>query len=545
MPSFKDVLRRVEAYFQSHRAEIDANAERLIEALNQSVAAGTAPTASAEYRQAARLRLGEAFDAANGGFGGAPKFPHPAELGFLLRALPGGDAGARRMVSVSLTAMAAGGLYDHLGGGFFRYSVDAEWRIPHFEKMLYDNAALLGLYSEAYAATGEPLYRRTAGATADWLLREMRDANGGFYATLDADSEGEEGKFYLFTREDFAAALTQHEREAAETYFGLDRPPNFEGEAWHLQTRTAAEPAAEGTALVESARAKLLAVREARPRPGRDEKELTSWNGLAISALARAARHLQRTDFGEAAAGAADFLRAELWRDGRLKASYKDGRPRFDAYLDDYAFLLGGLIELMQWHFRPADLELAIGLADCLLERFADPAGGFFFTADDHERLIHRPKPLADEAVPSGNGVAAVALDTLGHLLGEARFLDAAKRTVEAALAKLAHHPEAHASLLRALDRRLEPPELLIVRGDEPSLEAWRERIDRSFAPERLCFFIAGGTGGLPGLLESRAPRGAATAYLCKGTECLAPIDDLETLLAELGGSRAGRPFAE
>ena len=535
MPSFRDVLERVEAYFRTHRDEIDTNAGRLLEALGQTAAAEDpeGDTVRPGYLKLARARLGESFDAANGGFGSAPKFPHAAELGFLLT-LTARDEGARTMVTMSLRAMIAGGLFDHLGGGFFRYCVDQDWRIPHFEKMLYDNAMLLGLLSESAAVSDDPLERAAAHATADWLTTSMRDPAGGFYATLDADSEGEEGKYYAFTASDLEHALSADERDAARAYFGLDEPPNFEGRSWHLQPRAKLAPHGAADATIERARRKLLELRATRIPPGRDEKILTSWNGLAIGALARTARWLGRDDVGAIAADAADFVHTKLWHDGRLCAVFKDGRARFTGYLDDYAFLAQGLIDLMQWQFRREHLDFAIALADCMLEHFADPDGGFFFTADDHEALIHRPKPLPDESVPSGNGVAALALDTLGHLLGEQRYLDAAAGTVRAALPSIGRYPEAHASLLRAMQRQLEPPELLIVRGEAAGIEAWQRRLASRPSLEGLRFFVPAEIGDLPGLLGERQATSFTRAWLCRGTECLAPIDDLDTLDAAL-----------
>jgi hypothetical protein len=338
----------------------------------------------------------------------------------------------------------------------------------------------------------------------------------------------------VFAREEIEAALDDAEYAAAARYFGVDRPPNFEGGAWHLQPRSRTVAFGAADAPVESARRKLLALREQRVRPGRDEKILTAWNGLAIGNLAKAARYLGRPELGLAATEAADFVRQHLWRSLRLKASFKDQRARFTAYLDDYAFMAFGLTELMQWRFRSGDLGFAVELVDSLLEHFTDPAGGFFFTADDHEPLIHRPKPLADEAVPSGNGMAALALDTLGHLLGESRYLEAAAGTVRAAAPAIARHAEAHASLLRAMDRRLEPPEIVIVRGAGAELDQWRSRIDNGFHPERLLFFIDDEIEDLPGLLASRKSESATTAYLCKGTECLPPIRSLSELESRL-----------
>jgi uncharacterized protein YyaL (SSP411 family) len=400
--------------------------------------------------------------------------------------------------------------------------------------MLYDNATLLGVSSDAFAVSGNSVLRGAANGTADWLLAEMRDPDGGFYSTLDADSDGAEGKFYTFTREDFAATLGGQELAAATGYFGLEQPPNFEDRAWHLQPRSRVAPFDAPPALVAAARRALLSVRNARVAPGRDDKILTSWNGLLAANLAKAARRLGRPDLGEAAQRALDFIRARLWKDGRLRASYKDGRARFAGYLDDYALTLFGLVESMQWRFRPEDLEFATGLADSLLTHFADPEGGFFFTADDHEPLIHRPKPLADESLPSGNGVAALMLDTLGHLLGETRYLEAAAAAVRAALPGIARYPEAHATLLAAIDRMLEPPEIIVVRAAPTQLDEWRMRIDKGFEPQRLAFFIPDNAGSLPGLLGARKPVGSGVAYLCRGTTCEAPLTDLDAVVAKL-----------
>jgi hypothetical protein len=535
MPSFGDVLQRVADYFRTHRDQIHANGARLLEALDATIVRADNELAiDRRYREAARRRLGEAFDAANGGFGQAPKFPHASEIGFLLGLAPG-DEGAERMAVTALTAMARGGLFDHLGGGFFRYCVDADWRIPHFEKMLYDNAALLGVLADAHALTGEALFAAAAKATADWLHGTMRDAGGAFYATLDADSEGEEGRYYSFTPEDFAAALDADERAAASAYFGLGEAPNFEGRRWHLQPRERVLPFGAAGPAIESARGKLLALRDTRVAPGRDDKILTAWNGLLAGNLARAARRLDRPELGDTAGRILDFIRAQLWQDGRLFASFQDGRARFPGYLDDYALTAAGLIERMQWRFRAEDLAFAVALADCLLEHFADTAGGFFFTADDHEPLIHRPKPLADESLPSGNGTAALVLDTLGHLLGEPRYLDAAAATVRSSLPGIARYPEGHASLLEAIDRTLEPPELVVVRAKAAELEPWRRHLDTDFAVGRLQFLIPDDAGTLPGLLGTRESGDGPAAYVCRGTVCAAPVHDLEALDRALG----------
>jgi uncharacterized protein YyaL (SSP411 family) len=548
MPAFKDVLARVETYYRTRRDEIRQNGRTLETAFREidgGLVAADTPFTRAPL-ELARERLGETFDNRNGGFGDAPKFPHATNVDFLLATWAESraakeDTGARDIARFTLTKMALSGLFDHLGGGFFRYCVDREWTIPHFEKMLYDNAALLGTYSDAYAATNETLYADIAGATADWLLRDMQDPRGGFYSTLDADSEGHEGKFYLWTPAEIDALLEADEAAAIKRRYGLDGQPNFEGEAWHL--RVAPSTAAGDTGGTRSAsdlerlrraRAKLLTARNQRVWPGRDDKLLVAWNGLVIAALAKAARALRRPELATAATHAVDFIRAELWIDGRLRATYKDGRARYAAYLDDYAFLAAALVELLQCRWRSEDLRFAQDLLEVLLAHFADPRGGFFFTADDHERLIHRPKPLADEAIPSGNAVAASALLELGHLLGEPRYLDAAAAALRAVWPGLERYPHVHATFLRVLERELAPPELIVLRGPPKELREWQTLAQDAYHPHRLVFAIPNAAKDLPGVLAERRGTRGAVAYVCTGTECRAPIASKEELTAAL-----------
>ena len=541
---FQQVLTRVESFYRSNREQAHARGDALRTALNSLDRAGDA---SAELDltplQGARERLGGTFDAQYGGFGGAPKFPHPNHVATLLRAwrrtasLQNRDDDALQMATMTLARMAQGGLYDHLAGGFFRYSVDQRWEIPHFEKMLYDNAELLGVLADAHAATGDVFFASIAEETAEWVMNEMQDPEGGYYATLDADSEGEEGKFYLWTQLQVSRALEKSEYEVFGRLFGLTEPPNFEGREWHLQVRNpdrelTSQLADDSTLdLLDSARRKLLAVRDQRVRPGRDEKILTGWNGLMIRAMARGARLLGSDEMSDSATRAVDFVRAQLWRDGRLLACYKDGRARFPAYLDDYAFLADGLLELLQVRWRSEDLALACELADVMLARFADPRGGFYFTADDHEALIHRPKSLADEATPSGNGVAVRVLVCLGSLLGETRYLEAARRTLAGAWPMLERLPEAHGTLLHNLELTLDEPETIIIRAHSmDEIREWKDRVDAGFNPRRLSFGIPAHVTDLPGALAERAPRGDVVAYVCHGTHCLAPITRIEQL---------------
>jgi uncharacterized protein YyaL (SSP411 family) len=534
MPAFREVLVAVDQYYREKSDEIRERGASLVEALGSLQTAGGDDFAALSQTPLAdaRERLAATYDAEHGGFGGGPKFPHSPSLELLLAHGRGADAQALTMVTHTLDCMAQRGLYDHLAGGFFRYSVDGAWAIPHFEKMLYDNAQLLGLYADAYTATGTQRYASVASATADWIMRDMQSPQGGYYSTLDADSEHEEGKFYVWTPAEFDAVLPREESALAKRVLGLVSAPNFEGKHWHLHLAEAPEAAAAALgldathsgALLEAARAKLLEAREKRVWPGRDEKLLVSWNGLMVAGMARAARALARPELAESATRAVDFIRAELWRDGRLKATYKDGRARFAAYLDDYAFLAYGLLELNQARWRDADMTLARELADVLLAHFEDASGGFFFTADDHERLIHKPKPFIDEAVPAGNGVAALVLIALGHLLGEQRYLDAAERTVRAALNALERYPDAHATLLRALEELLAPPKLVVLRGTREELAPWQRKLASTYDPHRLAFAIPN-DAKLSGLLAERAPRERAVAYLCEGMTCRAPVE--------------------
>ena len=547
---FHQVLSRVEGYFRSHPDEVRTQGQALRNAL-QSLEHSDEPGDGVLSRaplSLARERLEGSFDSDYGGFGDAPKFPHPTHIESLLDAWrrqargQEPDLQALFMATLTLTRMAEAGLYDQLGGGFFRYSVDRYWAIPHFEKMLYDNAALVSVYSDAHAATGEKLFGRVASETADWVIRDMQDPDGGYYSTLDADSEGEEGKFYLWTPAELEAALDEEEAAVSSEHFGLTGTPNFEGRAWHLQVKNPLDAlsqpitAEQARLRLDTARAKLLAVREQRIAPGRDEKILVAWNGLMVKGMANAARRLDRPDLASSAARAVDFIRGRLWHQGRLLASYKDGRARFPAYLDDYAFLADGLIELLQSRWRSNDLTFACELADILLGQFEDPNGGFFFTSHDHEALIHRPKPFADEATPSGNGVAARTLLWLGHLTGEQHYGQATQRTLSAAWPLLERYPEAHDTLVQALGLVMDPPELIVIRGENPTVLAqWQRYANAGFNPKRMTFAIPSSETDLPGFLQERTPRGEIVAYICEGTQCRAPIMNLEEFAAALG----------
>ncbi|MBS0487237.1 MAG: thioredoxin domain-containing protein [Proteobacteria bacterium] len=435
------------------------------------------------------------------------------------------DLGKPEQVEFTLARMADGGIHDQLGGGFARYSVDERWEIPHFEKMLYDNAQLLPLFAARDSAVAHGIIA--------WLLREMTAPSGGFYAALDADSEHEEGRFYVWQRDEVRTLLDADEFAIAAPHWGLDRPPNFEGKAWNPIVAVALNGVAQSLGITQHeaatrlarARAKLFAARAQRVRPGLDDKILTSWNALMIAGIARTARALDAPPLLGLAENALDNLYNAAWRDGRLYAKFGADAQRFPGYLDDYALTLDALIDMLQCRWSERDIAWAIVLAESLLERFEDGEhGGFFFTAHDHERLIKRPKPFTDEALPSGNGVAARALLRLGHLLGETRYLDAAVRTLRAAFSTMQQMPAACCATLRALNDFLHPRTHVVVRfGDAAEETAWRTALAQADSRRVDAYFVPRDAGKLPGILAAQTYAAGGLAWVCRGTQCLAP----------------------
>lgn len=544
LPGFVGLLEQIAEVYRSKRSEISAQNQGVLAALAQTLPSGAAHHSdfSTAPLQRAVETLASNFDERWGGFGRAPKFPHPTDLELLLR---DGSAQALSIVTTTLSRMAEGGIYDHLGGGFSRYSVDERWEIPHFEKMLYDNGPLLKLYADAWALTGDVRYCSVVEETAAWVMREMQAPTGGYFSALDADSEGEEGKFYVWSRDEVRALLTPDEYAVSAAYWGLLDAPNFEAAHWHLRAATpiasvAAEQdqtLAECERLLAAARSKLFALRETRIHPGRDEKILVSWNALMIEGMAHAGRVFQRPEWVASARRALDFIRQTMWRDGRLLATSKDGRAHLNAYLDDYAFLLAALIELMQCDFVLEDLLFAEDLAEVLLDVFEDRAGAgaFFFTSHDHERLIHRPKPGHDNAMPSGNGVAARALQRLALLTGEQRYADAAERTLALFYRELSHNASGFASLLMALDAWCTPCDIVILRGPADTLAAWRTALAKAGHArlKSLILALPNELNGLPPTL-SKPTSPTVNAWICQGVNCLPPVTELETLLKML-----------
>ena len=532
MPSWLQVLRSIVEAWDERGDEIRATSGKVAERLSGAawVEPSEEPLTEAMLEQAVETLL-TLEDPRNGGFGGAPKFPAASAIELLLR------RGAVDPAARALSAMANGGIYDQLGGGFARYTVDAGWLIPHFEKMLYDNALLSRAYLHGWQATGYPLFQRVCEETLDWALREMRGSEGGFYSALDADSEGEEGRFYVWTVEQVRAVLGAGDEgsngsearpsaaDAALDYFGVLPGGNWEGKT--ILTRGAEEP--EG---FEELRRRLYDARAERVWPGLDDKRLTSWNALMISALADAGAALERSDYTDAAVACAEFVLRDMRdADGRLLRTFKDGRARLNAYLEDHAYLVEALLTLYEASFEPRWFAEARALADTTIERFADDEhGGFFETSSDHERLLARRKDLEDHPIPSGNASAAYGLLRLAALTGEAAYEERAVGILRLLHEPATRYPQAFGHLLQALDFHLAPVKEVALVGESASME----RLVRGrFRPHIV---LAGGEpDGVP-LLRDRPPvDGRATAYVCERFVCQAAVtepEELERLLA-------------
>jgi uncharacterized protein YyaL (SSP411 family) len=537
MPSFTDVLLGIADAWQNRRQELVESGQRLVEAIErQGVVRGDVKREDVkrETLESAFANLWQRFDRTHGGWGDAPKFPQPMALEFLLRHHHAtSDPLALRMITQALDAMARGGMYDQLGGGFHRYSVDAQWLTPHFEKMLYDNAQLARVYLHAWQVTGEPFYRAIAEETLDYVGREMTNPAGGFYSTQDADSEGEEGKFFVWAPAEIRDLLGQ-EAEAFMAAYGVTERGNFEGQnilefVGHVSQRTE----------LAEARRKLFAAREQRVHPGRDEKVLTSWNGLMLAAFAEAARALNREDYRQVAERNAGFLLSELRReDGRLYRTWKEGEAKINGYLEDYAHLVVGLLELYQTTFEPRWYLAARELAEMMVEHFSAPDGGFFDTSDDHEKLITRPRELQDNAVPSGNAMAALGLLRLAGLAVEPRYAELARRGLVQVQPLLAQYPLGFGQWLIALGYALAHPREIAIVGDPEAADtrALLDVCNVGYRPHQIVALGAPDSeaSAVPLLQNRNQIEGRATAYVCVDFACRLPVTDPAALRALL-----------
>jgi uncharacterized protein YyaL (SSP411 family) len=550
-PGFRTLLNAVAEAWANRRDEITRQSAAVVEFLNEPRGEGGAGELSPDLLTNAGKALQRAFDPRHGGFGRAPKFPHALDVRLLLRLWKRtGDETALHMVQHTLDRMAAGGMYDQVGGGFHRYSTDERWLVPHFEKMLYDNALLVSAYAEAWRATREPECRRVAEETADYVLREMTDAAGPFYSAQDADSEGEEGRFYVWSRAEVEAVLGP-DADLFCTVYDVTPPGNWEGNNipnrprdWDSLARSLGTTADDLRQRCRRLRERLYEVRATRVWPGRDEKILTAWNGLMIAALAEAGAAFDEPRYTTAAGRAADWVLRTLRKpDGRLFRTAAVGRPpKLDGYVEDYAYLINGLASLYQATFDPRWLRDAVQLAERMAADFADPAGGFFYTATGHEPLIARTKDSFDGSTPSGNAMAGTGLLKLGALTGRDDFRDRAEKMLGAFAGLMRDSPTGTAQMLSALDFHLGPVKEVAVighAGGEPVKRVLRTVRER-FLPNSVIASHDPATGEPPAdlipLLRDRPARGDVTTYVCENLACRAPAVGVDASLAAVAG---------
>jgi uncharacterized protein YyaL (SSP411 family) len=517
MPSWPMVLDAVADAWEKRREEITTQAAQLRHAL--AATARLEPSAEpirAELLDNSVSGLGATFDGQHGGWGGAPKFPQASTIEFLLA------RGEHEMSIQTLAAMASGGIYDQVGGGFARYAVDQTWTVPHFEKMLYDNALLARAYLHGWQVSGEARFEQVCSEILDWALNEMRGAEGGFYSALDADSEGVEGKFYVWTDDELRDVLGEYYDEAT-AYFA---PAPFEPGTYVLEARG---PVPER---LPEIRRRLYEARSERVRPGLDDKRLTAWNALMVSALAEAGAVLERDEYVQAAVQCASFILDQMrGPDGRLLRTWKDGQARLDAYLEDHAFLLEALITLYETTFEPRFYREATAVASAIIERFEDPErGGFFTTASDHEPLAVRRKDLEDSPIPSGNAAAAFGLLRLSLLSGDGSYERHALGVLRLLALLAARHPTAFGHLLQAIDFYLAPVREIAIVGPAGQAGALVRAVRSAYHPHLV---VAAGAD-VP-LLDGREPvEGQAAAYVCEHFVCQAPVTSPEELVAAL-----------
>ena len=547
LPAFPRLLLALVDAFQNRRAEIEESASGLLTELQRitEVAASTEALTTELLDHAAQQML-RAFDPVEGGFGRAPKFPPAMTLSFLLRQYKRTNEPALlAAVELTLDKMARGGMYDQLGGGFHRYSVDEKWLVPHFEKMLYDNALLARIYLDAWLVTGNTFYQQIATETLDYVRREMTAASGGFYSAQDADSEGEEGKFFVWTPEEVEALLGAEDAKLFNRYFDVSSGGNFEGhnilhvdESVETIAKLLKVPPERLTEVIARGKRILFEAREQRVKPGRDDKMLTAWNGLMLRSFAEAAQVLSRPDYLEVAVRNAEFLLTTLKRDGRLLRTHKDGQSKLNAYQEDYAYLIDGLLALYEASFDARWFTEARALADTMIEQFWDAEhGGFYFTSNDHEALISRTKEFYDNATPAGNSVAAHVLLRLALFTGEARYRDLAEQILRLAQRDVQRMPNAFGHLLCAFDLYLtEACEIALVGPwESETMAEMMATVFRRYLPNKVVAAAAPDAPAIPPLLAGRtAMRGQTTAYVCRHFECAAPVTAAEDLAKQL-----------
>ena len=546
MPSFRQILLGVADAWKNQQDKVQEGAEQITQHVQQTAAVSAPVDAlDTDILVSAVSDLKQRFDRTWGGFGQAPKFPQPMGIEFLLReSLRGGDDEALSMAEFTLQRMAQGGIYDQIGGGFARYSVDEQWLVPHFEKMLYDNAQLARVYLHAWQHTGKPLYRRIVEETLDYVCLEMRHGDGGFYSSQDADSEGVEGKFYVWSADEVRGILGDDASLFMQMY-DISDGGNWEGHNILRLSSRASDIAvqsgldeAEFETKMAAARRKLYDVRSKRIWPGLDDKVLTAWNGLMLAAFAEAAQALDRADYRDVATANAEFLYANMRaQDGRLLRTWKAGsQAKYNAYLEDYAFLAEGLLALYQTTFDERWFQWARELADAMLAHFSDAEdGGFYDTRDDHEQLIHRPKDIQDNAIPSGNAMATHVLLKLGLLTGEPTYWDTAERAMRSVGKLMAQYPSGFGEWLNAASLVMGESREIALVGNEEQIAPLLSVVRTGYRPLQV---VAAGTGSkdetIPLLANRPQVNDSGTAYVCRRFVCETPVTDPQELATKL-----------
>ncbi len=546
MPSFRKVLESVLETYTRKRGEAEASAKEIFNALTNRNTKPASTKLDILPIESAFLQFSDTFDQFNGGFGRSPKFPQPTTLELLMRiGMKDGFKHANRMVELTLVKMARGGIFDQLGGGFHRYSVDSQWIVPHFEKMLYDNALLVGIYLHQFQITGGNLYKEIVEQTLDYVLREMTHPFGGFYSTQDADTEGVEGKSYVWSKGEISQLLGDHDSSTFCEYFGVTESGNFEGKNIMRIPKEDTQVAAslgieleELMRIISSGKKMLAGAREKRKQPQRDEKILTSWNGLMLSSLSESSSALGDERFRIAAEKNATFIFNHLRKNGHLLHSWKDGGAKVEGFLEDYAFLANGLIDLYQTTFDPRWLGEAILLGEEIIDLFQDKQnGGFFDTSLNHEKLFKRPKSYFDSAVPSGGSAATRLLQRLFAFTAKEHFSESARSALRSASNHFERYSTGMANWLIALDSYLNPPREIAIVGDEKMSKEMLSVLRRRYRPHMVVAFQPNGkdfSETIPLLKGRSSNQNSVTAYICRNFVCGMPISDARVFESKL-----------
>jgi len=559
MPGFPRILASVAEAFRSQPEQVASTATAMLGELRRvGLAEQSREGLTTDVLDSAVRRISANYDRTNGGFGGAPKFPPAMNLEFLLHHHHRtGSIESLEIVEHTARKMSEGGMYDQLGGGFHRYSVDAKWLVPHFEKMLYDNALLSRFYLHFYQATKNPAARRIAEETLDYVVREMTDARGGFYSSQDADSEGEEGKFFVWSRQEILDVLGEGDGSLFCDFFDVTERGNFEGDNILHITSSIAETAARNKisaedlqAILNTGRQKLFTLREQRVKPGRDEKVLTAWNGLMLASFAEASAILERSDYRTVAAANARFLLSNLKKDGLLLRTYKDGDAKLNGYLEDYASLIDGLISLYEASGDLTWIESAISLADTMIEQFWDDSeGGFFFTGNSHEKLIVRSKEFLDNATPSGNSIATQSLLRLSLLTGNEDYRRRATAVLRLLADQIRRYPSAFGFALSALDFYLGTPlEVVIVGSPSAQLDVLGRTVWQTYLPNRVIAICDNdhqrAAALVPLFLGRDSLATEPTAFVCWAGTCQRPVNNPDDLFSQLAAAPTHGPVS-